>query len=218
MSPPTIPATPQASPPAWRDPWVLSNVAASILGAVLLAPLSAHALPGVLLVVLLPLVMAVFLRDIDRLPYEREQAFWIRIGRSFFFVWLAVLLELWPLGAQIPPPVLDGIRLLGLLPVALALDLRPHRQEQDSPQLLRQVQLTALFLTLHLMIFYVELAPRWATDRGRITPAEWTFSELFFAVLLAWLALRRSPGRWRLLYGVGAAVFALRAICTNSLR
>ena len=158
---------PASKTPLWRDAWVISSVGVAALGAVMLAPGSDLPLRGVLEVILLPLVMAVFLRGVDRLGSEREQAFWIRLGRSFFFLWLAALFEIWHPGFDLPGPMVDALRMMGLLPVALALDLRPHRQVEGSPQLLRQVQLTALFLSPLVLTFYLVLAPRWTLDPRR---------------------------------------------------
>ncbi|MEM1182468.1 MAG: PAS domain S-box protein, partial [Acidobacteriota bacterium] len=201
-------ATPQQRP--WKDPWVLGSLGAALLGAAAALPLSAHPPRALLEVVALPLLMAVFLYRVDQLDTPREQAFWIRMGWGFFFLWLAALFALSPLRGALPAPGLDALRLLGLMPIALALDLRPHRQAQGPPQLLRQLQLTAVFLTTTLLLFYVHLGPLWSRSGEVMSAPKWATSELFFAILFAMLSLRRRATRWRLLYAAGAAYFGLR--------
>ncbi|MEO1084928.1 MAG: PAS domain S-box protein, partial [Acidobacteriota bacterium] len=197
--------------PPWRDPRVLGSIAAASLAAAAAWPFAAHPPRLVFGVTALPLLMAVFLHGVDRLPYRREQAFWIRLGWSFFFLWLAAFFTLEPWGLSLPTLAIAGLLLLGLMPIALAVDLRPHRQEQGPAQLLRQLQLTAVFLTSALLVFYVFITPRWADGHSPVPPVTWAVVELLFAAAFALLAWRRRTRRWTALYAAGAAYFALRA-------
>ncbi len=178
--------------------------------------------PALWTLIFLALVTFGYARGVGALHSVRERAFWTHWTLAFAIWTLAVLLELvlevvygpeqatrqYPAGVWI-----DALRLLGFVPIFLALDLRPHRGDDGNrPGLVRQLQLAGFLLMLVGLALYGLALPAAIDSSARMSNRAFLVVGVFLGLFFGWMASQRSAHRWRVIYGLLAAGFAVQVV------
>ena len=186
-----------------------------ILGDDRLAVLSRRQLP----LLFLTLTVLALGRDLRRLIYPHERAFWIDLTIAFGCWWaVALLLQLWP---DVDKPgwveIVSEIGYGGLyIAMILAIDREPHRRDRWRPTGLERALAwpTATVFVGGLVVYFV-LVPLWTDPEEYASTTSmllYLVLDLYLTTKLVVLAVRCRTRRWRLLYGLLAVTLVSMSI------